>query len=154
MIQPFTLLQFKKLINIQPILRLDSTNFLFWDLTLATLHFCFPSTRLIWLKGTSSSYRSRSRKWLLQWHSQDIVAAVMAGSKDARNGNRLCWYHLGGRDLSNSRLRVFKVLGKLNKDLDKTHRSSMQSVDLLKVDYTPTDRIKNSRPRFSVWVAI
>jgi hypothetical protein len=34
---------------------------------------------------------------------------------------------------------MFQVLGKLNKDLDKTQSDSKQSVDLLKVEYTPTD---------------
>jgi hypothetical protein len=34
---------------------------------------------------------------------------------------------------------VFQVLGKLNKDLNKIHGSIKQSLDLLKVEYTPTD---------------
>jgi hypothetical protein len=31
------------------------------------------------------------------------------------------------------------VLGELNKELDKTHRSSKQSADLFKVEYAPTE---------------
>jgi hypothetical protein len=45
----------------------------------------------------------------------------------------------GKRFLSTSVLFVSQVLGKLNKDLDKTHRTSKQTVDLLKMEYT-TDR--------------
>jgi hypothetical protein len=35
---------------------------------------------------------------------------------------------------------VFQVVDELNEDLNKMHGSSKQWVDLLKVEYTPTDR--------------
>lgn len=49
------------------------------------------------------------------------------------------------RGLSISRLWLFWGMGKLNKDLDKMHRISKQSIDLLKVEYTLTDE---SRPEW------
>jgi hypothetical protein len=42
-----------------------------------------------------------------------------------------------GAGLSTSLLSTFQVLGELNKDLDKMHRSSKQRLDLLKMEICP-----------------
>lgn len=49
----------------------DSTHFMFWELTLATLHFHLPSARLIWWWLFTSLSR-KGNYWLMSWQSPGI----------------------------------------------------------------------------------